>query len=65
MSEAAPQTLVKAWTSARRRLEEARIESPVIDARLLLEAAAGVSRTDIVTDPYREIAPDQAATLDD
>lgn len=65
MSEAAPQTLVKAWTSARQRLQDARIESPVIDARLLLEAAAGVSRTDIVTDPYREIAADQAATLDD
>lgn len=65
MSEAAPQTLVKAWTSARQRLKNAGIESPVIDARLLLEAAAGVSRTDIVTDPYREIAADQAATLDD
>ena len=64
MSEAAPQTLLKAWASARQRLEAARIESPVIDARLLLEAAAGVSRTDIVTDPYRPIAADQAATLD-
>lgn len=65
MNEAAPQTLLKAWNAARQRLKDARIESPVIDARLLLEAAAGVSRTEIVTDPYRQIAAAQAATLDD
>jgi release factor glutamine methyltransferase len=57
-------TLVQAWTQARRRLEAAGIEGPVIDARLLLEAATGSSRTDIVTDPYRPLSEDQAGTLD-
>ena len=34
-------TLVQAWTAARHRLAAASIESPVIDARLLLEVAIG------------------------
>ena len=58
-------TLVSAWTGARRRLEAAAVDSPAIDARLLLEAAAGVSRTDILTDPHRELTQEQAAALDD
>lgn len=58
-------TLVRAWKMARERLEAARIDGPVIDARLLLEAAAGVSRTDIITDPHRELTAEQAATLED
>lgn len=53
--------LVTAWTGARKRLEAAGIDSPAIDARLLLEVAAGVSRTDIVTDPYRELTAEQDA----
>jgi release factor glutamine methyltransferase len=57
--------LVQAWTQARRRLEAAGIDSPVIDARLLLEAAADATRADIVGDPYREVAPEQAARLED
>jgi len=57
-------TLVQAWTQARRRLETAGIDAPVIDARLLLEAASGATRTDIVSDPYRPLTDDQAATLD-
>ena len=36
------------------------IDQPAIDARLMLEAAAGVSRLEIVTDPYREITAEQA-----
>ena len=58
------QTLVKAWTAARRRLHAAGIDSPAIDARLLLEAASGASRTDIVTDPQRLLEADAAATFD-
>ncbi|MFZ5670318.1 MAG: peptide chain release factor N(5)-glutamine methyltransferase [Pseudomonadota bacterium] len=58
-------TLVKAWKAARERLEAAGIDQPVIDARLLLEAAAGVSRLEIVTDPYREITGAQQAAYDD
>jgi release factor glutamine methyltransferase len=52
-------TLVAAWTKARRALEGAGVTLPVFDARLLLEAAAEVSRLDILTDPHRAI--DEAA----
>jgi release factor glutamine methyltransferase len=58
-------TLVQAWAGARKRLEAAGVDSPVIDARLLLQAAAEASRTDIVTDPYRELSPAQEAALED
>jgi len=60
-----PQTLVKAWTAARERLKAAGVDSPAIDARLLLEAAAAVSRVEIVSDPYRALTPNQAATFED
>ena len=56
--------LVQAWTRARARLAEAQIDSPAIDARLLLEAAAGATRTDILTDPYRPLTPEQVETFD-
>lgn len=59
-----PTTLVKAWTTARDRLKAAQVDSPVIDARLLVEAAAGVTRADLITDPYRALSHEQAATLD-
>jgi len=58
-------TLVKAWNGAKERLKEAGIDQPAIDARLMLEVAAGVSRTDIITDPYRELTAEQLATLDE
>lgn len=58
-------TLVKAWTAGRVRLKAAGIDQPAIDARLMLEAAAGATRTDIVTDPYRAITPEQQAVFDD
>ena len=64
-AQTGPLTLVKAWTYARARLKAAGIDQPAIDARLMLEAAAGATRTEIVTDPYREITPEQSATLDD
>jgi release factor glutamine methyltransferase len=57
-------TLVQAWTQARKRLEGAGIDAPVIDARLLLEAATGATRTDILTDPYRALTPAQTETLE-
>ena len=59
------QTLVKAWTAAKDRLKDAGIDQPSIDARLMLEVAAGVTRTEIVTDPYRELTTEQQATLED
>jgi release factor glutamine methyltransferase len=57
-------TLVKAWTAARDRLKDAGVDSPVIDSRLLVEAAAGVSRADLVTDPHRPLDAEQAERLD-
>ncbi|HVY34156.1 MAG TPA: peptide chain release factor N(5)-glutamine methyltransferase [Caulobacteraceae bacterium] len=58
------ESLVQAWTRARRRLEVAGIDRPVIDARLLLEAAACASRTDILTDPHRKLSDEQLLTLE-
>lgn len=57
-------TLVSAWNDAKRRLEAAGVESPVIDARLLVEAAAGATRADIVAEPRRVLSDDQKATLE-
>ncbi|WP_309087831.1 peptide chain release factor N(5)-glutamine methyltransferase [Phenylobacterium sp.] len=57
--------LVQAWSQAKQRLEAAGLTGPVIDARLLVEAAAEATRTDIVTDPYRPLTPEQEATLAD
>jgi release factor glutamine methyltransferase len=53
-------TLVAAWTRARRALEAAGVSTPVLDARALVEGAAGVQRIEILTDPHREI--DQTAS---
>jgi release factor glutamine methyltransferase len=58
-------TLVKAWTAARDRLKAAHVEGPVIDARLLVEAACEATRTDIITDPHRKITAAQQAVLED
>jgi len=60
-----PLNLVQAWQGARRRLEAAGLSGPVIDARLLVEAAAEATRADIVGDPHRMLTPAQEATLDD
>lgn len=60
-----PLTLVQAWKTAKSRLEAAGVPGPVIDARLLVEAAAEATRADIVTDPHRVLTPAQAATLED
>jgi release factor glutamine methyltransferase len=58
-------SLVKAWQSAKQRLQAAGITGPVIDARLLVEAAAGATRADIITDPQRVLTPAQEETLED
>ena len=57
-------TLVQAWNMARKRLQEAGLAGPVIDARLLVEAAADATRADIVTDPHRTLSDAQAELLD-
>ena len=58
-------TLLQAWQSAKTRLEAVGLTGPVIDARLLVEAAADATRADIVTDPYRALTPEQEETLAD
>ena len=50
------ETLVSAWGKGRDALKAAGVESPVLDARVLLEQAAGVARTAIVTDPHRPVS---------
>ena len=57
------QTLVSLWQAARDRLIAAGVDSPVLDARLLLEAGAGVRRLDIVTDPRRALSEEQVAAV--
>lgn len=57
-------TLVSLWTDVRRRLEAAGVDTPVFDARLLLEAGAGASRLDIVTDPRRPLTDEQVVAVD-
>lgn len=57
-------TLVSLWTDVRRRLEAAGVDTPVLDARMLVEAGAGVSRLDIVTDPRRVLSEEQARAVE-
>lgn len=64
LSNAMTLTLLQAWTGARDRLKAAQIDSPVIDARLLVEAATGARRVDLITDPYRPVTEAQSEILD-
>ena len=57
-------TLLTAWKGAQARLKAAGIDSPSIDARLLLEAATGAGRVDILNDPYRVLSEEQTRALD-
>ena len=56
-------TLVSVWQAARDRLIAAGVDSPVLDARLLLEAGASVTRLEIVTDPRRALTDEQVAAV--
>ena len=58
-------TLLQAWQTAKGRLEAVGLTGPVIDARLLVEAAADATRADIVADPHRALTPEQEATFED
>ena len=49
---------------AHRRLGKAGVEAPRREARLLLEAASGLSRTRIMVEPDREIGADRAAEFE-
>lgn len=57
--------LVGAWKAAKARLDAGGIDQPAIDARLMLEAAAGVTRLEILNDPYRELTAEQQSRYDD
>lgn len=57
-------TLLTAWRAARDRLIAAGVDSPVLDARMLLERATGVARIEILTDPYRPVPPEAEAALE-
>lgn len=57
-------TLVKAWKSARQRLESAGVETPVIDARILLLAASGETRTALISDPHKPLSEAAEARLE-
>ena len=54
-------TLLSAWRAAAGRLKAAGVETPSIDARLLLEAAADVGRAEILAEPHRVLEPDAEA----
>jgi release factor glutamine methyltransferase len=56
--------LLTTWKDAQARLKAAGIDSPSIDARILLEAATGAGRVDILTDPYRVVTPEQTQQMD-
>ncbi len=57
-------TLLEAWGQARNRLKAAGLDTPVLDARMLLEKAAGVDRHALVTDPYRVLPGEAVDALD-
>jgi len=57
-------TLVTAWNDTKRRLQAAGVDSPVIDARLLVEAAAGATRADILAEPRRPLSDEQSQALE-
>jgi len=57
-------TLLTAWKAATAALKAGGIDSPSIDARLLMEVAASASRADILTDPYRVLTDAQQAALE-
>lgn len=59
-----PATLGRLLAAARQRLKAAGIDTAAIDARLLVEAATGSSRLDLVTGADRQIDPEAAARLD-
>lgn len=51
------------WTEVRGILEAASVETPVLDARILVEVGACVSRLDIVTDPRRPVEDDRVEAV--
>jgi release factor glutamine methyltransferase len=59
-----PDDLARLLADAARRLAAAGCETPVLDARLLLQAAAGISREELILGPDRPLTPEQRASFD-
>jgi release factor glutamine methyltransferase len=57
-------TLVKAWSAARTRLETAGVDTPVIDARILLLAATGLPRITLISEPHTPLTPEAEDTFE-
>ena len=54
-----PDTLASLLSQATLRLKAAESDTPTLDARLLLQAAAGLSREDLILGPDRPLTPEQ------
>ena len=59
-----PDELARLLGQAAQRLTAAGCETPVLDARLLLQAAAGISREYLILGPDRPLTPGQRASYD-
>jgi len=59
-----PETVEDLLQSARRRLEAAGCDTPLLDARLLLQRATGISREDMILDPRRAVDPEAVKTFE-
>lgn len=61
----ADRTLLGVWKNTRERLKQAGVDTPVLDARMLVEFAAGVARIEILTDPYRVLSENDIGALEE
>lgn len=57
-------TLASLLASATARLKAAGSDTPTLDVRLLLQAAAGLTREDLILGPDRPLAPEQLAAFE-
>ena len=59
-----PDTLASLLAAATRRLKAAGSDTPTLDARLLLQAAAGLTREDLILGPDRALSPEQLSAFE-
>lgn len=59
-----PDQLASLLAAASARLKAAGCDTPVLDARLLLQAAAAISREELIMGPDRVLSPEQSATFE-
>ncbi len=57
-------TLAEFYRDVRRRFAAANLETPDLDARLLLEHCTGTTGLDMIREPERNMMPEQAAELE-